>query len=301
MAKKETQLTDAELIPRMTHGWLNPYLLRASDHYDGRWSYWIASLQYGKPLDCPIPQTDFLGQGDTETFKNINTCLEVAREHGFREALWKFCDWLLWGFNRHEIRSLPDLPERVLATWYRTFNLNLWLEHPYDYLGEIAAEHYGAGKRNRTGYYPTPMDVSKIMAMMIFTKEQEPTESVLDPCVGSGRLLMVASNYSLNLWGMDIDTNILKICTINMAVYVPWAIGRPDDFKMTAPNFMAQPIMQCDSETQKHYMAQSTQMEFISEEQDEAEGRIRPQPKRKRRKRKVAVSPVDRGRQITFF
>jgi len=72
-------------------------------------------------------------------------------------------------------------------------------------------------------------DVSVLMAMMT-VGECEKTASVCDPCVGSGRMLMTASNYSLNLFGVDIDYRILNICKANMWMYVPWGIVRPADW-----------------------------------------------------------------------
>ncbi len=46
--------------------------------------------------------------------------------------------------------------------------------------------------------------------------------SVLDPAVGSGRMLLHASNFSYNLYGCDIDPLVAAICRINAAFYVPW-------------------------------------------------------------------------------
>ena len=48
------------------------------------------------------------------------------------------------------------------------------------------------------------------------------TLSVCDPCVGSGRMLLHASNLSLNLWGQDIDSLAIAMCKINGALYAPW-------------------------------------------------------------------------------
>ena len=46
--------------------------------------------------------------------------------------------------------------------------------------------------------------------------------SVCDPAVGSGRMLLHASNFSMNLWGQDIDPLAVAMCQINGALYVPW-------------------------------------------------------------------------------
>ena len=48
------------------------------------------------------------------------------------------------------------------------------------------------------------------------------TFSVCDPAVGSGRMLLHASNFSLNLYGQDIDPLAVIMCKINGALYAPW-------------------------------------------------------------------------------
>lgn len=112
---------------------------------------------------------------------------------------------------------------KLNADWYKTFNLGLFLKYPHDYLGDFAAEMVGNGKNNPTAYFPTPMNVCVMIAKMTMIDANK-TSSVCDPCVGSGRLLMVASNYSINIYGMDIDFRILQICKANMWMYVPWGV-----------------------------------------------------------------------------
>ena len=64
------------------------------------------------------------------------------------------------------------------------------------------------------------------------------TASVCDPCVGFGRLLMAASNYSLHLYGMDIDYSILKVCKANMWMYVPWGIAHRKIQELDSPKII---------------------------------------------------------------
>jgi len=54
-------------------------------------------------------------------------------------------------------------------------------------------------------------------------------KSVCDPCVGSGRMLLHASNFSLRLYGQDIDPVAISMCKTNGALYAPWlAFPLPD-------------------------------------------------------------------------
>ncbi|MCG3771943.1 MAG: hypothetical protein JW384_03142 [Nitrosomonadaceae bacterium] len=159
----------------------------------------------------------------------------------------------------------------VNAFWYKPFNLGLFLKYPHDYLGAYAVELYGKGHNNPTAYFPTPMHISVFMAMMLLS-EKDKTASVCDPCVGSGRLLMAASNYSLNLYGVDIDYSILNVCKVNMWMYVPWAVRRPEIKGLEpATPFQhqdtptIQPIQQTTPEVQKKLLEYSEQMNLFAD------------------------------------
>ena len=47
--------------------------------------------------------------------------------------------------------------------------------------------------------------------------------TVCDPCVGTGRLLLHASNYSLRLYGQDIDPTLCLATLVNGFLFAPWA------------------------------------------------------------------------------
>jgi hypothetical protein len=47
-------------------------------------------------------------------------------------------------------------------------------------------------------------------------------DHVLDPCVGTGRMLLYASNHSLLLAGQDINFVCVRACLVNFYLYAPW-------------------------------------------------------------------------------
>jgi len=195
--------------------------------FSNRWNYWLNTIEKGEVLDEPIPKIKWLSMPDKETMKNLDDCIRICNNRSGWNAFNIFVEWLLFGFGDPAIKELPaGLEPRINAGWYKTFNLGLFLKNPFDYFGQYAAEFYGSGKSNPTAYFPTPMNISIMMAEMMMS-EKDKVASVCDPCVGSGRFLMVASNYSLNLYGMDIDYHILNVCKLNMWMYVPWGVCRP--------------------------------------------------------------------------
>jgi hypothetical protein len=109
---------------------------------------------------------------------------------------------------------------------YRQVNLQPPLEKPHDYLGAFVAEHQAKGW-NPTGFYPTPHQVVECMVRITMHDSRadgrDPrTLSVCDPAVGSGRMLLHASNHSLCVFGQDIDALAIAMCKINGALYAPW-------------------------------------------------------------------------------
>jgi hypothetical protein len=148
-----------------------------------------------------------------------------------------FLDWLLFGFG-HPGYDLPDEPSGCSGAsmrLYQMFNLNLLTAYPHDYLGDILAiNHFG----KRSGFYPTPMPVCILMTQMLMHdvisgdlaeipargRHDSRLETVCDPCLGTGRLLLTASNYSLRLYGQDINDTVIKAALVNGYLYAPWLV-----------------------------------------------------------------------------
>ena len=61
------------------------------------------------------------------------------------------------------------------------------------------------------------------MAQMQMTVADK-NKTVCDPCVGTGSMLPTASNNRLRLFGQDIDLNMVKMCTVNGYIFMPWLI-----------------------------------------------------------------------------
>ncbi|MCP4411700.1 MAG: SAM-dependent DNA methyltransferase, partial [Gammaproteobacteria bacterium] len=144
--------------------------------------------------------------------KNLKDCLRRA-DYTSR-PLETFIDWILWGFNNGE--TFPDIKEDIDDYWYRTFNLGLFYKEPSDHWAEVASEYMG--KNNGLGYFPTPGNVVEFMVKINIGDKplhKHKRMSVCDPCLGTGVMLLYASNYSLNLYGNDISLLLTKIARIN--------------------------------------------------------------------------------------
>lgn len=207
-------------LPR---GWLRPYLLQLSDMFNGRWSYWLRTIDNGRPLDDPIPKIDFDGFPNAEAKKNITDCIRFMQAKGHSNAWMQFVEWLLWGFGDKIQPEFPrEVTEAVSWHWYQTFNMGLLLKYPCDYMAwgscelkDMTRSHSGLG------YFPTPGNVVQFMVEMTMT-DADKCKTMTDPCMGTGIMLLYASNYSLRLFGQDICLDMVKMTMVNAWLYMPW-------------------------------------------------------------------------------
>jgi hypothetical protein len=145
----------------------------------------------------------------------------VDRYRSGWSAVDALLDWFLWGFG-YSTRE-PELPHELNERLYRQVNIGPLLLSPHDYLGEWIAMQ--KGKWNPHAFYPTPHPVVEFMVRLTMGENNDTrSKKVLDPAVGSGRMLMHASNYSLRLYGVDIDPTLVKVTLVNGALYVPWIL-----------------------------------------------------------------------------
>lgn len=228
------------------HGWLLPYLLHGDELTWRRWEWWGERMEQGTIGDDePIPQIQFEGHAHPQTRKMLEQCLDAIPSHGAWNT-WGgsqyfdyFLEWLLYGLGHHRYNEPPREPERGASDrLYQLFQLTAMQLWPYDYFGDLLAE-VGFGKA--AGFYPTPMTICELMSRMQHgalrtsavtvpeSGRDGRLENFIDPCIGTGRMALLASNHVLTIYGMDINPTVLKAAQVNAALYAPWMF-RPFPF-----------------------------------------------------------------------
>ena len=136
-----------------------------------------------------------------------------------------FMDWLLYAFGYPGQRDLPPEPmgcEGASSRLYQIFCLESLIAWPYDYWGDLLAENRHG---RELGFYTTPMGVAILMTKFLFLPGKDyRKETLCDPCVGTGRFPLVASNYVLRIYACDIDATVIKATLVNGYCYAPWLV-----------------------------------------------------------------------------
>jgi len=233
---------DPGLKRDLEHGWMLDFLVELETIAWGRWVYWAKLYELKSLPDERIPQIAFSAEGEAAqrslARNHLEECLDIIPQGGRAGSKqWQgwgsfqyfeyFLDWLLYGFGHSGQKELPQEPFGATGAslrLYQYFNLAIPLAWPYDYFGEILAENkYGQGR----GFYPTPHNVVKAMTDMLFfdaniTDFRDKT--FCDPCVGTGRFPLFASNHTLRIYAQDINLVLVKACLVNGYLYAPWMV-----------------------------------------------------------------------------
>ena len=185
-------------------------------NYSPRWE-WYSSIMLLKKLPTePLPQVDFADDSDGSAKKLVLSLLNV------NVSLDDLLNYLLhmFGHTGYEKKPIVEIDFPLAAA--------LLLQR--DLFGDAYGEVMGKGLRSGTGYFPTPQSLCNMIVEMTM-KDCELTHTVNDPCVGSGRMLLSASNKSLFLSGNDVNPVCVKMTLVNAYMFAPWIAIPVTDLK----------------------------------------------------------------------
>jgi hypothetical protein len=141
------------------------------------------------------------------------------------ELLDLFSGRLNWNMG-HDLLSVDwqELPAAVVERVVH--EVGRWRPEPHigDQLGYVSQQTRSESTKSAAGAFYTPYSVSLLMAKMT---EPGPGESVLDPCCGSGSMLLAAleacrekhgPDQVPELYGIDIDPVAVRLCRLNLAL-----------------------------------------------------------------------------------
>ena len=226
--------------------WLQRTVIEIESILWGRWPYWLEAQEREGLDERPIPQVPF-DLDDCrplwlDKIAGLPDAHEIIHELGsrhearhnlvstFERALGTGChlhqliDWLLWALGSPRVKERPKLPESAAVTLYHGLELQRLIAHPADWMAVLGCEFLPKG--SGAAWFPTPTHVASLMANMLFQADgrDHRTLSVCDPCVGTGVMLLAASNYSVNLYGQDVSHLMCAMTEINAWFYMPWLV-----------------------------------------------------------------------------
>lgn len=172
-----------------------------------RWQ-WYSSIMLLKEIPTePLPQMDFVDDHDSRAKKLVMSLLNI------NTSLDDVLNYLLHVFGHP---GFEEPPKTEIS-----FPIEEALLLDRDLFGDVYSEVMGNGLRSGTGYFPTPQNICNMMIEMTMA-DCELTNTVNDPCVGSGRMLLSASNKSLFLSGNDVNPTCVKMTLVNGYFFAPW-------------------------------------------------------------------------------
>lgn len=184
-----------------------------------RWQWYSTIMLLKKFPTEPIPQINFVDDSDGRAKKLVLSLLNV--NVSFDDLL----NYLLHMFGHPGYEQKPQAEIN--------FPLEQAINLERDLFGDAYSEIMGKGLRNGTGYFPTPQNICNMIVDMTMSDCQL-NNTVNDPCVGSGRMLLSASNKSLFLSGNDVNLTCVKMTLVNGYFFAPWIpMPPPDEIKPT--------------------------------------------------------------------
>ena len=262
MSKLPTSVTDiiGDHIHKQKRGWCVPYLIGIDEMPGvghGRWDYWLRICATLELPDEPIPHVGFVAahqippvtraqvqypdQLSERPDKHIQRILHpyICKYGGWYDDAWlQFVRWLLHGFGAKGLKDeVERIPGEIRSFWYTQFNLAYLLSVPIDwsvYILQSGPQWMGNGRAKwsrSTAFFSTPMNVCTLMTEMTMPMTHEDTraQKVCDPCVGTGSMLLPASNYSLRLYGQDIVYDLVLCTMLNGYLWAPWMVYMPPE------------------------------------------------------------------------
>jgi hypothetical protein len=209
------------------HGFLIPAYSILENQHVGRARWWIPHYMLDTVPTTPIPKINWLeaaGAPQRKTVaKLLNDCMMYSG------SLEKFLSFVLHAFGDNQDKEpyWKTAQSEELMRWERNLDkaLPLMLEAPWPYFTDFIEENSSKSFKDARGFFATPMQVTVMMAEMQLHDLKDMSASVYDPCVGTGNMLLAASNHSVNLYGQDIGYTVLMGCRIHCHLYVPWLLA----------------------------------------------------------------------------
>lgn len=202
-------------------GWMRGIAMMTDTMLGGRWYHWLLTNAKGEIDLESFPDTRVtrdLVSGSMGQ-KMLDKCMNILYARGYR--ITDFIEWIGYALGIAWFKR-PNLPEPVWEELYKTFNLDLFYMEPADYLSHFVSIH---GQSGHLDYFPTPMNVTTAINMMLGADNESHTSSQFEPCIG-GAAMLLPSN-SLNIVGADLSLTMVKVASIQAFIYKPWMLYVP--------------------------------------------------------------------------
>lgn len=132
----------------------------------------------------------------------------------------------LYQFGDPAYPECPKIPENLRPLICDWDFIGQLMAHPADWAAWLLHETIYQKGGSAAAWFPTPVCLCKMMVKMVSGEPSLESRllTVNEPCLGTGRMLLEASNYHLGLTGCDIDPAMVAWSKFQFWLYVPWIV-----------------------------------------------------------------------------
>lgn len=231
--KTQALILEKGLFPKNGFkSWL-PNLIDLSD----RWQWYSELMHFKRLPDREYPQKTFAPDRGERGLRMIENCMGPFRDVSFND----FLTFLLNRFGHAKYKALPkSIKKKHQEHWLKSFDLEYAVTCDHDFLGEYYQKNeLSKGKKKLDACFLTPENLVALKTKITMEGVNiRSFKTVCDPCCGSGRQLLAASNYSLYLFGQDIELTCFLMTLVNGFLFAPQIVcAPPEELKANQENY----------------------------------------------------------------
>jgi hypothetical protein len=155
-----------------------------------------------------------------EVLKKVDYVIEGIsnREGHDTSRAWEYLvEFLAAAFNQG---PFPELKKETLIFIYENFPITEIRNFKADYLGSTQLLRLNS----HMGQFFTPANICKMIAAMQGVENSKPGQTIMDPCLGTGGMLLAAMDMikpGVILFGIEKDMRLYRAALVNMFLYCP--------------------------------------------------------------------------------
>jgi hypothetical protein len=205
-----------------TFGWARGELLDIEGEHQGLWQHWMTCIAKGRFSQPPDLYELKSNHHSLPFYKKLSSVFEYVRQQGCQIS--DLLEWMCFALGIAWCKELK-IRYNYHEHFYNNLDLSCFIKEPSDYLSLFLCEFGHSGVAD---YFPTPLDLTKLINMITQGREEEvPTHGLqYEPCMGTAPMLLTAPSW--NQMGIDLVKTCVMASCIHAFFYKPSLLYCPE-------------------------------------------------------------------------